>query len=155
MSIFTVRIVTLAMAMTLLGPVSAFPVDTNETPASSAAAAGDLDAARALVDAQKYDEALPALQKLDQESPNNPDILNLIGFSLRKTGKTSEALDYYNRALALNPQHRGANEYLGELYLETKQPEKAKERLEVLHNACGDCEEFEDLQKKINQYAAQ
>jgi predicted Zn-dependent protease len=154
MSMFTVRIVALAVAMTLLGPVSAFPVDTNETPASSAAA-GDLDAARALVNAQKYDEALPALQALDQESPNNPDVLNLIGFSLRKTGKTSEALDYYNRALALNPQHRGANEYLGELYLETKQPDKAKERLEVLRNACGDCEELEDLQKQIAQYAAQ
>jgi predicted Zn-dependent protease len=154
MSIVTARIAALAIAMTLLGSAAAFPVDTNETPAS-AATAGDLDSARALVDAQKFDEALPALQKLDQESPNNPDILNLIGFSLRKTGKMSEALDYYNRALALNPQHRGANEYLGELYLETKQPEKAKERLEVLHQACGDCEEFEDLQKEINQYAAQ
>ena len=93
--------------------------------------------------------------KLDQEDPNNPDVLNLTGFSLRKTGKIAEALDYYNRALALNPQHRGANEYLGELYLETKQPEKAKERLEVLRQACGDCEEFEDLQKQIEQYAAQ
>jgi predicted Zn-dependent protease len=154
MSTFTVRTVALAVAMTLLGSVSAFPVDTNETPAS-AATTGDLDSARALVDAQKYDDALPALQKLDQDSPNNPDILNLIGFSLRKTGKMTEALDYYTRALTLNPQHRGANEYLGELYLETKQPEKAKERLEVLRQACGDCEEFEDLQKQIAQYAAQ
>src|SRR5262245_20483693 len=151
MSILTTRFAALAIAMTLMGPVSAFPADTSETPASTATT-GDLDSARALVDAQKYGEALPALQKLDQESPNNPDILNLIGFSLRKTGKTAEALDYYSRALALNPQHRGANEYLGELYLETKQPEKAKERLDVLHQACGDCEEFKDLQTEIDRY---
>src|SRR5262245_51257046 len=117
MSIFTVRIAALAVAMTLLGSINAFSVDTDETPASATTADG-LNSARALVDAQKYDDALPALQKLDQQSPNNPDILNLIGFSLRKTGKMTEALDYYNRALAINPHHRGANEYLGELYLE-------------------------------------
>src|SRR4030095_17145029 len=116
---------------------------------------GDFDSARALVDAQKYDEALPALRQIDQQNPNNPDVLNLIGFSLRRTGKTDEALDYYNRALALNPTHLGANEYLGEIYLESRQPDKAKERLAVLRQACGDCEEFEDLSAQIDQYAAQ
>jgi predicted Zn-dependent protease len=153
MSTISARSIALAAAVALLASASAFAADTTETPAS--AGSGDLDTARALVDAAKYGEALPALQKLDQETPNNPDILNLIGFSLRKTGKMTEAFDYYNRALALNPHHRGANEYLGELYLETKQPERAKERLAVLHQDCGDCEEFEDLQKQINQYAAQ
>ncbi|HEU4827129.1 MAG TPA: tetratricopeptide repeat protein [Dongiaceae bacterium] len=153
MSILKPSLTALTVIAALLGPAAALAADTEEMPAS--AATGDFDSARALVDAQKYDEALPALRKVDQESPNNPDVLNLIGFSLRKTGKMDEALDYYNRALALNPHHRGANEYLGELYLETRQPEKAKERLAVLQQDCGDCEEFEDLQKQINQYAAQ
>ena len=150
---FATRLAAVATACVLFGSVCASAADTEETPAS----AGDagFDAAKALVDAQKYDEALPALMALDQQSPENPDVLNLIGFSLRKTGKMTEALDYYDQALALNPQHRGANEYLGELYLETNQPEKAKERLEVLRQACGDCEEFEDLQTQINRYAAQ
>ena len=152
MSMLKPSLTALAIIAALLGPAAAMAADTEETPAS---ATGDFGSARALVDAQKYDEALQALRKVDQESPNNPDVLNLIGFSLRKTGKMDEALDYYNRALALNPHHRGANEYLGELYLETKQPEKAKERLAVLQQDCGDCEEFEDLQKQINQYAAQ
>jgi predicted Zn-dependent protease len=141
-----------ALSSAMLLPIPSFAADTVETPAP--AAIGSLEAARALVDAQKYDEALPALRQIDQQNPNNPDVLNLIGFSLRRTGKMDEALDYYNRALALNPQHRGANEYLGELYLQTGQPEKAKQRLEVLRQACGDCEEFEDLQKEISQYAA-
>lgn len=153
MPTYTLRFAALALAFALLGPVNALGADTEETPAS--ASSGDFDSLRTLVDAQKYDEALTGLRQLDQQSPNNPDVLNLIGFSLRKTGKLDEALDYYNRALALNPQHRGANEYLGELYLETKQPEKARERLDILRQACGNCEEFEDLQKYINLYAAQ
>ncbi len=143
----------LTAACVMLLSANAFAVDTEETPAT--AAVPDFDSARGLVDAQKFDEALPALRQLDQESPNNPDILNLIGFSLRRTGKMDEALAYYTRALALNPKHLGANEYLGELYLETRQPDKARERLAVLRQACGDCEEFEDLSAQIDRYAAQ
>jgi predicted Zn-dependent protease len=153
MTALTFRLAVLAAACVMLGSAVAFAVDTEETPATSAVTG--FDAARILVDEQKFDEALPALRQLDQQSPNNPDILNLIGFSLRKTGKTDEALDYYTRALTLNPKHLGANEYLGELYLETRQPDKAKERLAVVRQACGDCEEFEDLSAQIDRYAAQ
>src|SRR5262245_27122743 len=152
MTALTLRLAVVA-ACVMLGSASAVAVDTEETPATATVA--DFDSARALVDEQKFDDALPMLRRLDQESPNNPDILNLIGFSLRKIGKMDEALDYYSRALALNPTHLGANEYLGELYLETRQPDKAKERLAVLRRACGDCEEFEDLNAQIDRYAAQ
>jgi predicted Zn-dependent protease len=149
----TFRLAVLTAACVMLASACAFAVDTEETPATATVA--DVDSARTLVDAQKFDEALPMLRQLDQQSPDNPDILNLIGFSLRKTGKMDEALGYYTRALALNPTHLGANEYLGELYLETRQPDKAKERLAVLRQACGDCEEFEDLSAQIDRYAAQ
>jgi len=147
------RLAACALFCAMLSPGWAGAADTEETPAS--ATTGNFDAAQTLVDAERFDEALPLLRQLDQETPDNPDVLNLIGFSLRKTGHMTEALDFYNRALALNPKHLGANEYLGELYLETHQPEKAKERLEVLRLACGDCEEFEDLQAQIDKLAAQ
>ena len=153
MTVPTLRLAALAAACVMLVSANAFAVDTEETPAT--AAVPDFDSARTLVDARKFDEALPVLFQLDQQSPNNPDILNLIGVSLRKTGKIDKALAYYTRALALNPTHLGANEYLGELYLETRQPDKAKERLAVLRQACGDCEEFEDLNAQIDRYAAQ
>lgn len=142
-----------AAILTLFVSMSAYAADTEETPAS--ADLTDLDAAQRLVNARQYEEALPLLLRLDKESPNNPDVLNLIGFSLRKIGKMDDALGYYQRALALNPGHLGANEYLGELYLEMKQPAKAKERLAALQKTCGDCEEFEELQAKIDRYAAQ
>ncbi|HEY4161549.1 MAG TPA: tetratricopeptide repeat protein [Dongiaceae bacterium] len=144
---FSIAVLTLALLVT--GLPSAYAVDTEETPASASSA--DFGDAKAMVDAGRFDEALSALRTLDKQMPNNPDVLNLIGFSLRKTGNTDRALDYYNRALALKPDHLGANEYLGELYLELKQPEKAEERLAVLQKACGNCEEYQDLKSKIEQ----
>ena len=130
----------------------AFAEDETITPDN--AANPDYMAVKSLVAADDYTSALSRLTALDQETPNDPDILNLIGFSLRKTGHPDQALAYYNRALAQKPDHLGANEYLGELYLELKQPAKAGERLAVLEKACGDCEEYRELKEKIAQQAA-
>jgi predicted Zn-dependent protease len=126
----------------------------DDTPTPDNASNPDYMAVKAQVDAGDYQAALTKLTALDQETPNDPDILNLIGFSLRKTGHPDQALDYYNRALAQNPEHLDANEYLGELYLEMKQPAKAQERLAVLEKACGDCEEYQELKEKIARQAA-
>jgi predicted Zn-dependent protease len=145
------RILILSSVLLIAGASAAFAVDDEVTPDN--AADPDFTAVKALVDSGAYDQAMPKLVALDKESPNNPDVLNLMGFTLRKTGHADEAFDFYNRALNLEPKHLGANEYLGELYLELKQPEKAKERLAVLKAACGDCEEYEDLKAKIDQTA--
>lgn len=110
--------------------------------------------AQSLIDDDKYQEAIPILQKLIKDKGAYADALNLLGYSYRKSGDAKDALDYYNQALAMEPKHLGANEYLGELYLEMKMPDKAKERLGVLKDACGDCEEYKELQKKIAQYVA-
>ena len=72
------------------------------------------------------------LDKIIAKDPRNPDALNLMGFCDRKLGNTDEALEYYNKALAIKPNHVGANEYLGELYPELKNLPKAEERLKVL-----------------------
>ena len=148
----SIRVAVLAAALLFGGAGIAFAVDDQVTPDN--AANPDFTAVKTLVDSGKYGEAMPQLEALDKASPNNPDVLNLLGFTSRKTGHTDQALDYYNRALNLEPNHLGANEYLGELYLELKEPEKAKERLAVLAKACGDCEEYEDLKVKIAQTAA-
>jgi len=142
----------IAMAALFAASSSAFAVDDTVTPDN--AANPDFTAAKALVDAGLYDTAMPKLTALDSATPDDPDILNLIGFTLRKTGHPDQALDYYNRALAQDPDHLGANEYLGELYLELKQPVKATERLAVLQKACGGCEEYQELKEKIAQQAA-
>ena len=95
--------------------------------------------ASAKVDAKDYRGAMSILDKIIAKDPRNPDALNLMGFCDRKLGNTDEALEYYNKALAIKPNHVGANEYLGELYLELKDLPKAEERLKVLAKACNGC----------------
>ena len=108
--------------------------------------------ASAKVDAKDYRGAMPILDKIIAKDPRNPDALNLMGFCERKLGNTDEALEYYEKALAIKPNHVGANEYLGELYLEMKNLPKAQERLNVLAKSCKGCEEQQELQEKIEKY---
>lgn len=111
-------------------------------------------AAKKLVDAQQYRDAIPMLDQLVAENPADADALNLLGFSHRKLGHENKALTYYQKALAIQPNHLGANEYLGEFYLEMKNLPKAEERLAVLQKACNNCEEYTELKEKIADYKA-
>jgi len=107
--------------------------------------------ARALVKAQKWKSAISVLKTIVADDSRNADALNLLGFSLRKSGDMKNAEGFYLKALKLNPRHKGANEYLGELYVETGRLDKARDRLETLAKLCGNttCEEYEDLEKVI------
>jgi len=90
-----------------------------------------------------YNSAYKKLLLANKKDKNNPDILNYLGFTLRKSGKYDEAESYYLQGLKIKPNHKGINEYLGELYVKTNRIELAKERLDVL-KACN-CEEYDDL----------
>ncbi len=96
-----------------------------------------------------FTSAYEKLLEADKKDKNNPDILNYLGFTLRKIGKYDEAEKYYLAGLKLKPDHRGINEYLGELYVKTKRIDLAKERLEVLKNC--KCEEYEELAEVIKK----
>jgi tetratricopeptide (TPR) repeat protein len=98
---------------------------------------------------KRFNDAAKFFALANEENPSEPDILNYLGFSLRKAGDFTMAEIYYEQGLALDPQHIGINEYLGELYVETNRIEKAKERLKVLENC--KCNEFEELQAAIKQ----
>jgi Tfp pilus assembly protein PilF len=137
----------MVVAVAMLGAANIAQADsTREEPPPKAAATGvTLASAQQKIDAGDYRGAIPILTDIVKADPNNADALNLMGFSLRKTGQTDLALQYYNKALALMPKHLGANEYLGELYVELGQMDKAKERLAVLQAACGNCEQERDL----------
>jgi tetratricopeptide (TPR) repeat protein len=139
-----------AIALGAAAPVQAFST-REEPPAPAGGATGGLDAAQKKIDAGDYQGAIPILTDFLKTNPNNADGLNLMGFSLRKTGQTNLALQYYAKALSVNPKHLGANEYLGELYVEMGQIDKAKERLAVLRGACGNCEQAQDLSAAIDK----
>ena len=77
----------------------------------------------------------------------------MLGYAHRKLGGMEAALRYYQEALAIEPRHLGANEYLGELYLETDKLDLAQERLAELVAACpSGCEEREELAEAIEAY---
>jgi len=122
---------------------------SNASPAVSGPRLAD---ARALIRAQKWSAAIKMLKTIIANSPNNADAHNLMGYSLRKSGDTKNALGFYTKALKINPRHKGAHEYLGELYVQTGQLAKAKSQLETLAKLCGNtsCEEYQDLAKAIN-----
>ena len=106
-----------------------------------------------LVEAGDYDDALEILVDLNRTESGNADVLNMLGYSYRKLGRVEAAFDHYRQALAIEPRHLGANEYLGELYLETGELKKAQERLRELAAACpSGCEERDELSEAIAAY---
>ena len=98
---------------------------------------------------KNYLKAYDILKEANKMEPNNPDVLNYLGFTLRKTGDLKNAEIFYLEGLKLDATHPGINEYLGELYVETNRIELAKERLEALRGC--DCEEFDELDALIRE----
>jgi len=110
---------------------------------------------RTQIAARNWPAAIDELKRVNDTG--NADWNNLMGYSLRKgpTPDFAGAEKFYNEALRINPRHRGALEYSGELYLVTGDLAKAEQRLATLDKACTfGCEEFTDLKKAIAQYKA-
>ena len=96
-----------------------------------------------------YNSAYEKLLEANKIESRNPDILNYLGFTLRKTGKFQQAEEYYLQGLEIKPDHNGINEYLGELYIQTDRMDKARARLAVLKNC--NCEEYMELKELIEK----
>ena len=125
----------------------ALAVDSD--PPVSSKTAPDLASVRAKVKAEDFRGAIAELNPILKTNPD-ADAHNLMGFSLRKTGDFKQAFVHYEKALALDPKHKGALEYLGELYVQTGQTPKAKEIAARLKKLCPKgCEELADLEKAI------
>ena len=96
-----------------------------------------------------YVKALDKLQEAYKADRNNPDILNYLGFTTRKLGDYENGEKYYLQGLQIDPNHKGINEYLGELYVNTNRMDLAKERLAVLKSC--NCEEYSELKEIIEK----
>ena len=103
-----------------------------------------------LIKAENFDDALVILQTIVQKKPNDADIHNYIGFSLRKLGMLEKSAYHYEKALGINPRHVGALEYQGELFLALGELEKARENLDKIDKICWtQCTELKQLTKAI------
>ena len=104
---------------------------------------------------KRYGKAQKLLIKSNKKFPNKADTLNYLGFTTRKLGDYENGEKYYLQGLAIDPNHVGINEYLGELYVATNRHNLAIERLEVLKNC--NCKEYDDLKaiiagEKVSKY---
>jgi Flp pilus assembly protein TadD len=130
----------------------AVPALAVDTPSSTAAP--DLSAPRAKIKAKDWAAAIADLNKI-AETTTHADVYSLLGFALRNAGNVAEAKVFYAKALDFDPDHKGAHEYLGELYLKVNDMAKAKEQLVILEKLCPrGCEELDDLREHVTQATA-
>jgi tetratricopeptide (TPR) repeat protein len=129
---------------------------TTATPTPTTQATKQLSAflseADALIKQKNFTAALNLLKQADSTYANNADVNNLLGFSSRNLKQFTASARYYQKALRINPNHLGALEYQGELFLQTKKVSAAKKNLAKLKQLCGvNCEEYLDLKKAIGK----
>jgi len=112
------------------------------------------DIAERAVKAGNYNRAIPLLEQVVAKEPGNADAWNYLGFSHRKLKDYEKSRTAYEKALSINPRHKGALEYLGELYVQTGKIEKANAQLKKLKDVCGffGCEEYDDLKAAIDAF---
>ena len=136
----------LILGCTLAVPLSSRHGWAADSPPSTMAP--DLTKVRALLKAKNYDAAIVQLRGLI--GTQHADVYNLMGFALRKSGDQAQGMAYYNRALEIDRDHKGALEYQGQLFVELGQPDRARANLARLQKLCpSGCEELTDLRETI------
>jgi len=123
--------------------------------AAAVAPSSPLAPARAHIQTKNWTAAIAALNQVN--AVNDADWNNLLGYALRKqtTPDLEGAQRYYDAALRINPQHRGALEYSGELALMKGDLPTAEARLSVLARLCPTgCEEYADLNAAVARFKA-
>ena len=121
--------------------------------APTAAKPAAYNKALVLIKDNNYDKAIVKLKEAEAAAKKDADIQNLLGFAHRKSGKLDEAAKYYKSALALDPKHKGALEYQGELFLMRGDKVSAEKNLQKLDKICWlGCSELDDLRTAIRNY---
>ena len=133
-------------------PVATPTPTQTPTPAAAKSVNTELAKVTTLLNANNFKQALAELKIIDSEFKNNADVNNLLGYSSRKLKQYKPAATYYEKALKLNPNHLGALEYQGELFVLTNKVSAAKKNLVKLEKLCGlKCGEYLDLKKAIGK----
>lgn len=151
MRLKTALSLTLVAAALAGAPARIMAVDSDPAPPVS----GEHAAGKKAIEARDWNGAIKSLTAAAQRDSRNADIQNLLGYAYRNAGQLDPAFKHYQRALQLDPRHRGAHEYIGEAYLMADNLAKAEEHLAALKRIClSVCEERDDLMKSIERYRA-
>jgi tetratricopeptide (TPR) repeat protein len=105
------------------------------------------------IDAGQYKAAIPLLEGVVTRDQRNADAYNWLAYAVRKDGDPARAIPIYQKALALDPKHRGAHEYIGEAYLMLGDVGRARQHLARLDALCFfGCSEYRDLKQAIEAF---
>ena len=105
------------------------------------------------IKASEYAKAIPLLEGVVSRDGKNADAYNWLAYATRKNGDAKAAIPIYEKALAIDPKHLGAHEYIGEAYLVLDDLAHAKEHLKRLDKLClFSCEQYRDLKKAVEAY---
>jgi tetratricopeptide (TPR) repeat protein len=126
---------------------------TERTLAPSKPEDPDYTAAVKAIKANEFAKAIPLLEGVVSRDAKNADAYNWLAYATRKNGNPAGAIPLYEKALAIDPKHRGAHEYIGEAYLMLDDLPKAKQHLSTLDSLClFSCSEYRDLKRAVEAY---
>lgn len=142
--------------LTIIALLCATPVWAAGSYSYEPSASKLINDAKKLIKREKYKRAIGKLEKAKKEEADNADIFNYLGFAHRKIGDFAESKIYYEEALSIQPDHKLALEYQGELFLSLHDINSAQSNLKKLEALCPQsCDELEDLQTAISKYIAE
>ena len=148
------RIIAASLAGIALGAFApAAFADPVETDPDLAARDADYAAGRKALQARDWPAAISRLEKAEVRNPDHADLHNDLGFAYRNLKQFEPAFRHYKRALAIDPRHRSAHEYIGEAYLMVGDEKNAEKHLAALRSICLlGCEELKDLEEAFAKH---
>lgn len=145
------RCALLGIVVLLFQAAPAIAAENRSDPWTASEVRRELAIAQGHIDNGQYQRAIRVLDDIVRNEPNNADAHNLLGFSYRKMENFTRAETHYDRALRVEPAHRGALEYAGELYLQTGRRAQAEATSRRLEQACpAGCEELDALRAALS-----
>ncbi|MBL4905902.1 MAG: tetratricopeptide repeat protein [Sneathiella sp.] len=126
---------------------------SSSTGAEKAAQNPDYVKGKQYIEQENWQAAIQSLSKVVAKDKDDADAFNYLGYANRQLGNLEIAFEYYHKALDINPRHKGANEYVGEAYLQVGNLIKAEEHLSRLDNICTfGCSEYTMLKRAVSNY---
>ncbi|HET9978005.1 MAG TPA: tetratricopeptide repeat protein [Burkholderiaceae bacterium] len=149
------RAVTAGLAALAWCPAALHAIESSDGPDAALQTDADYAAGMAALKAGDFGAALQRFERALRRFPEAADLHNELGFTNRKLRRMERAFEHYKRALAIDPRHRGAHEYIGEAYLTVGDLAGAERHVAELRSICLlPCDELKELEQAVAAFRA-